>query len=194
MLTSFKTTTPRVITVCLDLNQNKVKFWLNDRRNSPKDIVIPPEAGITWTPCVKISQEKNKIILNPFAREPSDFHEREFDRIFTLRKYIMPHLFNFVCITRKEATDSDLEPEQATTKFLQQIKEACKLSSTDLSIVLLPTFFRSDSGTSKQFCFLQLSTTEMVGEVVKAMKAKATEFTVHQNCEIASWYMKDAPL
>lgn len=90
---------------------------MNDRRNTAKDIAIPADAGSVWIPCVKISQEKNKLILNPFAKEPSDFHEREFDRIFTLKKYIMPHLHNMLCITKKETTESDA-PELAAGKFL----------------------------------------------------------------------------
>lgn len=64
-----------------------------------------------WIPCVKISQEKNKLILNPYAKEPSDFHEREFDRIFTLKKYIMPHLQNMLCIVKNEIASSEVAPE-----------------------------------------------------------------------------------
>lgn len=44
ILASFKTTTPRVITVCLDLNENMLKFWLNDRRNTNKNIKLPPNS------------------------------------------------------------------------------------------------------------------------------------------------------
>lgn len=97
-MTSFKTTTPRVITVCLDLNENLLKFWLNDRRNTNKNLKLGE--GGPWIPCVKISAEKNKLILNPFAREPSDFYEKDFDKKFTLRKYIMPHLHNMICVTK----------------------------------------------------------------------------------------------
>jgi hypothetical protein len=97
ILTSFKTTTPRTVTVCLDLNENMVKFWLNDRRNQSKNLKLPE--GGPWIPCVKISTERNKLILNPYAREPSDFYEKDFDKRFTLRKFLMPHLFNMVCIT-----------------------------------------------------------------------------------------------
>lgn len=97
ILTSFKTTTPRTVTVCLDLNENMVKFWLNDRRNAGKNLKLTE--GGPWYPCVKISTERNKLILNPYAREPSDFYEKDFDKRFTLRKFLMPHLFNMVCIT-----------------------------------------------------------------------------------------------
>jgi hypothetical protein len=53
VLTSFKTTTPRVITVCLDLNENALKFWLNDKRQANKTVKLT-ECG-PWTPCVTIS-------------------------------------------------------------------------------------------------------------------------------------------
>lgn len=97
-MTSFKTTTPRVISVCLDLNENQVKFWLNDRRNPNKTIKLP-DSGL-WIPCVKIEKEKNKIYLNPFAREPTDFYEKDFDKKLNLKKYILPYLQNMVCVTR----------------------------------------------------------------------------------------------
>ena len=100
VLGSFKTTTPRTITVCLDLNEGLVKFWLNDRRQPQKNLKLPE--GGPWVPCVKISTEKNKLILNPFAREPSDFYEKEYDKKVTLRKLLMPQLANMVCIMRKD--------------------------------------------------------------------------------------------
>ena len=105
MLTSFKTTTPRTITVCLDMNENMLKYWLNDRRNSNKNIKLPPnnENGPTfggpWIPCVKLDKERNKVILNPFAREPTDFYEKDFDKKFNLAKYIMPFLNNMILVT-----------------------------------------------------------------------------------------------
>jgi hypothetical protein len=98
-LTSFKTTTPRTVTVCLDLNENLVKFWLNDRRVAGKNIKLRNNSG-PYIPCVKISTEKNKLILNPFAREPSDFYEKEFDKRFTVRKFVLPHLHNMICVTK----------------------------------------------------------------------------------------------
>jgi hypothetical protein len=52
-LTSFKTTTPRTVTVCLDLNENQLKFWLNDRRNPSKNIKLTD--GGPYVPCVKIT-------------------------------------------------------------------------------------------------------------------------------------------
>lgn len=73
LMISFKTTTARVITCCLDFNDGHLKFWLNDRRCSNKKLKLPLDGP--WVPCVKISKERNKVILNPFAREPSDFYE-----------------------------------------------------------------------------------------------------------------------
>ena len=116
VLASFKTTTPRIITICLDLNDNQLKFWLNDRRNTGKNIKLSP--GGPWTPCIKISVEKNKVVLNPFAREPSDFYEKDFDKKFNLKKYLMPHLFNMVCVTNLPAIENDKQASQYLKEHL----------------------------------------------------------------------------
>jgi len=116
------------VTVCLDLNENQVKFWLNDRRNAQKTIKLPESTG-PWVPCVKITQEKNKLILNPFAKEPSDFYEKDFDKRFTLRKWVLPHLHNMVCITPSKKEEGK---EKAPT-----LKEF-KLSVSEISKILLP--------------------------------------------------------
>jgi len=97
VMTSFKTTTQRVITVCLDLNDNQLKFWLNDRRSPNKNLKLA--GGGPWVPCVKISTEGNKVVLNPFAREPSDFYEKEFDKKLTMKKLVMPYLTNLICVS-----------------------------------------------------------------------------------------------
>lgn len=112
VMTSFKTSTTRIISVCLDLNEEKLKFWLNDRRADNKTIKLTSEDGNCgpWIPCVKLSVERNKIILNPFAREPSDFYEKDFDKKFTLKKYIMPHLYNMICVTKLPTLNSQLKP------------------------------------------------------------------------------------
>lgn len=109
VLNSFKTSTMRVITVCLDLNEESLKFWLNDRRNQSKTLKLPKtEEGLCsgpWIPCVKISGDRNKIILNPFAKEPSDFYEKEFDKKLTLKNYAMPLLHNMICIVKMAEID-----------------------------------------------------------------------------------------
>ena len=45
-----------------------------------------------------ISKEKNKIILNPYAKEPSDFYEKDFDKSFNQNKFLLPFLTNMICI------------------------------------------------------------------------------------------------
>ena len=47
ILATFKTTTPRMITVCLDLNEHVLKFWLNDRRIPNKNMKLPPNEEAT---------------------------------------------------------------------------------------------------------------------------------------------------
>jgi hypothetical protein len=74
--------------------------------------------------------EKNKLILNPFAREPSDFYEKDFDKRFTLKKYLLPHLHNMICLTRlPDPTSSASSPSPNLKDF--------KLSSSDLSKLLI---------------------------------------------------------
>lgn len=91
--------------MCLDLNDNVLKFWLNDRRNANKNLKLPEEGP--WVPCVKISCEKNKVILNPYAKDPSDFYEREFDKKMTPKKYASAHLINTVLVSNLPALKAD---------------------------------------------------------------------------------------
>lgn len=77
LVTNFNTITQRVITLGLDLNEGSLKFWLNGRRQSNKTLKVLPVSG-PWVPCVKISQERNSVSLNPFAREPASFSELHF--------------------------------------------------------------------------------------------------------------------
>jgi hypothetical protein len=121
-----------VITVCLDINEKQVKFWLNDRRNTNKTIKLPEVEGNLWVPCIKIDKEKNKVILNPFARDPSDLYEREFDKKFTLAKFVVPHLSNTVCITQLPRLSS-IAREAANS-----LKEKLKISSSNINAILLP--------------------------------------------------------
>ena len=74
MMTSFKTKSSRVITVCLDFFEGTLKFWVNDKRFSNKTMQLMPVGG-PWVPCVKIGMENNCVSLNPFAREPTTFFE-----------------------------------------------------------------------------------------------------------------------
>lgn len=73
-LTNFRTSSPRTITVCLDINEGTLKFWLNGTRFNKKTINLTPRGG-PWIPCVRISKEGNTVQLNPFAKEPAQFYE-----------------------------------------------------------------------------------------------------------------------
>lgn len=72
---------------------------------------------------MKIDKERNKLILNPFAREPSDFYEKDFDKKFNLSKYVLPHLYNMICVTKLPKMSSN------TKEAGLQLKEHLKLSS-----------------------------------------------------------------
>ena len=65
-MTSFRTTTPRVIGVELDMIKRTLSFWANgraqDMRNK-KNLGAGP-----WYAAVKIKGTGNTVILNPFAQ------------------------------------------------------------------------------------------------------------------------------
>lgn len=63
--------------------------------------------------------------------EPSDFYERDFDKKFTLRKWIMPHLYNMVCL-------ANFSFSQNADQVSKQFKDM-KLSQNDVKKILLPT-------------------------------------------------------
>jgi hypothetical protein len=98
--------------------------------------------------------------LNPFAREPSDFYERDFDKKFTLRKWLMPHLFNMVCVT-------GLAISQSADQAGKQLKDL-KLSQTDIKkcILSLPTSDKKDS-----FAFFQFHHHDPMCDLIKRLKA-----------------------
>ena len=66
-----KTKTPRVITFKLDCEAKTLDIWLNWRHKIAKKIKLDKEGG-PFIPCVKMSMERNKIIINPFAKIPED--------------------------------------------------------------------------------------------------------------------------
>lgn len=167
------------MTVCLDLNEYQVKFWLNDRRNPQKTIKLPEGQG-PWVPCVKITQEKNRLILNPFAREPSDFYEKDFDKRFTLRKYLMPHLHNMVCIT----------PSKEAKETAPSLKEF-KLSASEIGKILLPKIPSTEQPVKGQnFCFLQFNVHDSMGEFIRKYKDQTTDYRVYSPYQIAEWFEK----
>ena len=66
-LMNFRTQSPRTITICLDLYEGALKFWLNGTRMSAKTLKLSPQGG-PWVPCLRISKEGNCVSLNPFAK------------------------------------------------------------------------------------------------------------------------------
>jgi hypothetical protein len=117
-MTSFKTKSPRVITVCLDIYEGVVKFWLNDRRMSNKSLQLVPLTG-PWVPCVKIGTENNCVSLNPFAKEPSSFYEFKRARHNRLEPFLMPLLQNSICVANLPEVETTTEEE--TAKVLNQL-------------------------------------------------------------------------
>lgn len=87
----FKTTSPRTITVCLDLVEGTLKFWLNGARILNKTLRLG-DLGGPWVPCIRISKEGNTISLNPFAKEPANFHEFNRDKFRQIDQLLMPLL------------------------------------------------------------------------------------------------------
>jgi len=61
-------------------------------------------------PCVVIDKERNKIILNPYARDPSDLFERDFDKATSPAKYYLPLLNNLVVVFFKGKGLSTSQP------------------------------------------------------------------------------------
>ena len=69
---TFKTTTPRVVTLALDFNERNLKFWLNDKLMENRTIKL--EADQTpLVPFAKLNKEKKQIILNPYAKIPPSY-------------------------------------------------------------------------------------------------------------------------
>lgn len=65
---SFKTTTPRVIGIEINLETFTLNFWLNGRYQDAKGKRIAPAK---WFPAVRLNAIGTSIILNPFATNPS---------------------------------------------------------------------------------------------------------------------------
>jgi len=114
-MTSFKTKVKRVITVCLDLFEGTLKFWLNDNFIEKKVIKLVPVGG-PWVPCVKIGKERNCLTLNPFANPPTSFGEANLDRGCRLDTILMPLLTNFLCVTGLPQIEANTQSE--TLKIL----------------------------------------------------------------------------
>ena len=69
---TFRTSTPRVIGVALDLINLQLRYWIDGR---PLDDMVKtlPAAGKAWIPTVVITEPELEVILNPFcvSCEPS---------------------------------------------------------------------------------------------------------------------------
>jgi hypothetical protein len=64
---TFKTTTPRVVGVQLNLETFHLNFWLNGRYQEAKGKRIVPEK---WFPAIRLTNVGTSVILNPYASMP----------------------------------------------------------------------------------------------------------------------------
>ena len=65
---SFKTTTPRVVTISLNCLEHKISFWLNGRHQPAKEVPIRGEGP--FIPFVVLGKERIKVVLNPYTAHP----------------------------------------------------------------------------------------------------------------------------
>lgn len=97
---------------------------------------------------------------------PSDFYERDFDKKFTLLKWLMPHLHNMVCLANFSFSKN---ADQVSKQF-----KDLKLSQSDVKKILfsnLPTE-PSDSNPKKDsFVFLQFHHHDPMGELIRKHKS-----------------------
>lgn len=100
-VSSFKTTTPRTITCCLDLKSFELTFWLNDRRMVSKTMKLPKHEDFPcgpWVPCVIMEKERNKVALNPHARVPVDFFQGEKAKVLSDSDFHLPQFHNTILV------------------------------------------------------------------------------------------------
>ena len=107
--------------------------------------------------------------MNPFAREPSDFYEKDFDKRFSAKKYLMPHLYATACFVSKAGLTGQ---ELISNLNSLMDKEAKQITSHVVA------------GNA---CFVQFSLYTAMGAAVRAVKATGT-YIVHTAGEIAEWY------
>ena len=69
----FRTSTPRVIGIKLDLIKNQMKFWLNGNLQTAKTKNLSPP-GTVWYPCIKLKEKGTQVVFNPFAVDPENPH------------------------------------------------------------------------------------------------------------------------
>lgn len=113
--------------------------------------------------------------MNPFAREPSDFYEKDFDKRFSTKKYLMPHLYATACFVSK----AGLTGQELITNLESLMGKETAKTITDHVV----------SGNA---CFVQFSLYTAMGAAVRAVKATAT-YNVFTSGEIAEWYETETP-
>ena len=80
----FRTTTPRVIGLELNLNKGTLNFWLNSRLVKERVKKIP-SSGQAWYPTVKFKEPEYFVIINPFAQGkgtvPEELNDNHFPAV-----------------------------------------------------------------------------------------------------------------
>lgn len=180
-MVSFKTKSKRVITVCLDLHEGVLKFWLNDNFMQKKVTKLFPVGG-PWVPCVKIGKERNCLTLNPFANAPTHFGEANQDRGCQLDTILMPLLTNFVCVTGLPSIEAKSQSE--TLKILNQIFQH---SNNQISDIHMPA-----PGSKVMFCFIKFHHYSYMAEFLEKHRP-AGKFKIYEAHEIFDWFVKGEP-
>ena len=184
---NFRTHSPRTITVCLDLHEGTVKFWLNGTRMQNRTLKLSPGGG-PWVPCVRISQEGNCVSLNPFAKEPANFYEFHRDRNMQVDSLLMPILQNSICV-------ANLPQIQASTveESVNVLTQLFAHSSANISQIHMP-----ELGSDNMFCLIKFHHyTYMVEFLHKHKNAKSPNaFEIFEAHQILSWFKRkpDEPL
>ena len=86
----------RTVFVCLDIQNSKMTFWLNEQKSS-KVVNLNHKSGTQWIPAVKIGRSKNRVIMNPFPARTSDYIA--YDIALNQTSLLVPHLHNTLCVT-----------------------------------------------------------------------------------------------
>lgn len=68
---TFRTSTPRVIGVELDLHDLKLRYWIDGKPLDDMSKRLPP--GKSWIPTVVFQEKDLEVILNPFCVSSDDF-------------------------------------------------------------------------------------------------------------------------
>ena len=62
---TFRTSTPRVIGVELDLEKLRLRYWIDGKPLDDMSRSLPP--GKAWIPTVNFTEKDHEVILNPFC-------------------------------------------------------------------------------------------------------------------------------